>query len=79
VRVGVTGSVGKTSVKEALAAVFRAAGRAHWSEKSYNNHWGVPLTLARMPADTERAVFEMGMNHAGEIADLVSMVRPMWR
>jgi len=76
VRVGVTGSVGKTSVKEALAAVFRAAGRAHWSEKSYNNHWGVPLTLARMPTETERAVFEMGMNHAGEIADLVSMVRP---
>ncbi len=75
-RVGVTGSVGKTSVKEALAAVFRAAGKAHWSEKSYNNHWGVPLTLARMPADTERAVFEMGMNHAGEIRDLVSMVRP---
>ena len=76
VRAGVTGSVGKTGVKEALAAVFRAAGRAHWSEKSYNNHWGVPLTLSRMPADTERAVFEMGMNHAGEIADLVSMVRP---
>jgi len=76
VRVGVTGSVGKTGVKEALAAIFRAAGRAHWSEKSYNNHWGVPLTLSRMPADTERAVFEMGMNHAGEIADLVSMVRP---
>lgn len=76
VRVGVTGSVGKTSVKEALAAIFRSAGAAHWSEKSYNNHWGVPLTLARMPAETERAVFEMGMNHAGEIADLVSMVRP---
>ncbi len=76
VRVGVTGSVGKTSVKEALAAVFRAAGRAHWSEKSYNNHWGVPLTLARMPSETERAVFEMGMNHAGEIADLVALVRP---
>jgi UDP-N-acetylmuramoyl-tripeptide--D-alanyl-D-alanine ligase len=76
VRVGVTGSVGKTGVKEALAAIFRAAGRAHWSEKSYNNHWGVPLTLSRMPADAERAVFEMGMNHAGEIADLVSMVRP---
>lgn len=76
VRVGVTGSVGKTSVKEALAAVFRAAGRAHWSEKSYNNHWGVPLTLSRMPRETERGVFEMGMNHAGEIADLVSMVRP---
>jgi UDP-N-acetylmuramoyl-tripeptide--D-alanyl-D-alanine ligase len=76
VRVGVTGSVGKTGVKEALAAVFRAAGPAHWSEKSYNNHWGVPLTLARMPAQTERAVFEMGMNHAGEIRDLASMVRP---
>ena len=76
VRVGVTGSVGKTGVKEALAEVFRAAGSAHWSEKSYNNHWGVPLTLARMPAQTQRAVFEMGMNHAGEIADLVSMVRP---
>ncbi|MGJ3231359.1 MAG: UDP-N-acetylmuramoyl-tripeptide--D-alanyl-D-alanine ligase [Oceanicaulis sp.] len=75
-RVGVTGSVGKTSVKEALAAVFRAAGPAHWSEKSYNNHWGVPLTLARMPHATERGVFEMGMNHAGEIRDLVSMVRP---
>lgn len=75
-RVGVTGSVGKTGVKEALAAVFRAAGPAHWSEKSYNNHWGVPLTLSRMPASTERAVFEMGMNHSGEIADLVSMVRP---
>ncbi|MEQ8405747.1 MAG: UDP-N-acetylmuramoyl-tripeptide--D-alanyl-D-alanine ligase [Oceanicaulis sp.] len=75
-RVGVTGSVGKTSVKEALAAVFRAAGKAHWSEKSYNNHWGVPLTLSRMPADAERGVFEMGMNHAGEIRDLVSMVQP---
>jgi len=75
-RVGVTGSVGKTSVKEALAAIFRAAGAAHWSEKSYNNHWGVPLTLARMPEATERGVFEMGMNNAGEIRDLVSMVRP---
>ncbi|XBQ14948.1 MAG: UDP-N-acetylmuramoyl-tripeptide--D-alanyl-D-alanine ligase [Oceanicaulis sp.] len=75
-RVGVTGSVGKTSVKEALAAVFRAAGKAHWSEKSYNNHWGVPLTLSRMPAETERAVFEMGMNNAGEIRDLVTMTRP---
>ncbi|WP_412545606.1 UDP-N-acetylmuramoyl-tripeptide--D-alanyl-D-alanine ligase [Maricaulis sp. MIT060901] len=76
IRVAVTGSVGKTSVKEALAAVFRAAGPAHWSVKSYNNHWGVPLTLARMPADTERAVFEMGMNHAGEIRDLSSLVQP---
>ena len=75
-RVGVTGSVGKTSVKEAIAAVFRAAGRAHSSVKSYNNHWGVPLTLARMPKDTQRAVFEMGMNHAGEIAALTTQVQP---
>lgn len=76
IRVAVTGSVGKTTVKDALAAVFRAAGPAHWSVKSYNNHWGVPLTLARMPRDTQRAVFEMGMNHSGEIRDLSSMVRP---
>jgi UDP-N-acetylmuramoyl-tripeptide--D-alanyl-D-alanine ligase len=76
IRVAVTGSVGKTSVKEALAAVFRAAGPAHWSVKSYNNHWGVPLTLARMPRDTQRAVFELGMNHAGEIRDLSAQVRP---
>ena len=76
VRIAVTGSVGKTSVKEALAAVLRAAGPAHWSVKSYNNHWGVPLTLARMPAETRRAVFELGMNHAGEIRDLASLVRP---
>ena len=76
IRVAVTGSVGKTSVKEALAAVFRAAGPAHWSVKSYNNHWGVPLTLARMPRETQRAVFELGMNHAGEIRDLSSLVRP---
>jgi len=76
IRVGVTGSMGKTSVKEALAAVFRAAGPAHWSEKSYNNHWGVPLTLSRMAAQTRHAVFEMGMNHAGEIEQLTAMVRP---
>ena len=76
IRVAVTGSVGKTSVKEALATVFRAAGPAHWSVKSYNNHWGVPLTLARMPKGTQRAVFEMGMNHAGEIRDLSALVRP---
>lgn len=76
VRVGVTGSVGKTSVKEWIAAVFREAGPAHWSVKSYNNHWGVPLTLARMPAGTRHAVFEMGMNHAGEIRALTAQVRP---
>jgi UDP-N-acetylmuramoyl-tripeptide--D-alanyl-D-alanine ligase len=74
--VGVTGSVGKTGVKEALAAVFRAAGAAHWSEKSYNNHWGVPLTLARLPADADFAVVEMGMNHPGEIAPLARLARP---
>ena len=76
IRVGVTGSVGKTSVKEALAVVFKSVGTAHSSERSYNNHWGVPLTLARMPQDTQRAVFEMGMNHAGELSDLTSLVRP---
>ncbi len=72
----VTGSVGKTSVKEMLARIFRAAGRAHWSDKSFNNHWGVPLTLARMPASTQRAIFEIGMNTPGEIAPRSHMVRP---
>lgn len=76
VRVAVTGSVGKTSVKDWIAAVFREAGPAHWSVKSYNNHWGVPLTLARMPRETRHAVFEMGMNHAGEIRELTAQVRP---
>ncbi|MBI1265749.1 MAG: UDP-N-acetylmuramoyl-tripeptide--D-alanyl-D-alanine ligase [Alphaproteobacteria bacterium] len=75
-RIGVTGSVGKTSVKEAIAAVLRAAGPAHWSVASYNNHWGVPLTLARLPQAARAAVFEMGMNHAGEIAALTAQVRP---
>ena len=75
-RAAVTGSVGKTSVTQAIAAGIRLAGRAHHSVKSYNNHIGVPLTLARMPADTERAVFEIGMNHAGEIEPLSRMVRP---
>jgi len=72
----VTGSVGKTSVKEMLARIYRAAGRAHWSDKSFNNHWGVPLTLARMPRETERAIFEIGMNTPGEIAPRSVMVRP---
>jgi len=75
-RVGVTGSVGKTTVKDALGQVFSAAGAAHWSVKSYNNHWGVPLTLSRLPRASERAVFEMGMNHAGEISRLTAQVRP---
>ncbi len=76
--VGVTGSVGKTSVKEALfAALDRSSrGAAHRSVKSYNNHVGVPLSLARMPARSHFGIFEMGMNHAGEIAALTAQVRP---
>lgn len=76
--VGVTGSVGKTGVKEAIfAALDRSSrGRAHRSVKSYNNHVGVPLSLARMPARSRYGVFEMGMNHAGEIAALTRQVRP---
>jgi UDP-N-acetylmuramoyl-tripeptide--D-alanyl-D-alanine ligase len=76
--IGVTGSVGKTSTKEALyAALDRCRpGKAHRSVKSYNNHTGVPLSLARMPRDAEFAVFEMGMNNKGEIAALTRQVRP---
>ena len=75
---GVTGSVGKTSTKEALYAALERnrPGRVHRSVKSYNNHTGVPLSLARMPRDAEFAVFEMGMNNAGEIRGLVAQVRP---
>ncbi len=75
---GVTGSAGKTGTKEALyAALDRAApGEAHRSVKSYNNHVGVPLSLARMPRQTRFGVFEMGMNHAGELAGLTRLVRP---
>lgn len=75
-RGAITGSVGKTSVTQAVMAGLTLAGRAHSSVKSYNNHIGVPLTLARMPRDTERAVFEIGMNHADEIRPLARMVRP---
>ena len=76
--VGVTGSVGKTSTKEALYCALDRChpGRVHRSVKSYNNHTGVPLSLARMPRDCEFAVLEMGMNNAGEIAALTRMVRP---
>ncbi|MFC3713038.1 UDP-N-acetylmuramoyl-tripeptide--D-alanyl-D-alanine ligase [Sphingoaurantiacus capsulatus] len=76
--IGVTGSVGKTSVKEALKLALDrfAPDRTHASVKSYNNHTGVPLSLARMPADSRFGVFEMGMNHAGELAALTQMVRP---
>ncbi|HYG47097.1 MAG TPA: UDP-N-acetylmuramoyl-tripeptide--D-alanyl-D-alanine ligase [Allosphingosinicella sp.] len=75
---GVTGSAGKTGTKEALfAALDRAApGEAHRSVKSYNNHTGVPLSLARMPSETRFGIFEMGMNHAGELAQLTRLVRP---
>lgn len=76
--VGVTGSVGKTGVKEAIfAALDRSSrGAAHRSVKSYNNHVGVPLSLARMPARARFGIFEMGMNHAGEIAALTRQVHP---
>ena len=75
-RVAITGSVGKTSVKEMLAQIFRALGPAHCNEKSFNNQWGVPLTLAKMPRETQRAVFEIGMNSPGEIAPRSLMVAP---
>ncbi len=76
--IGVTGSVGKTSAKEALFACLDRSmrGAVHRSVKSYNNHTGVPLSLARMPADARAAVLEMGMNHAGELAALTRIVRP---
>ena len=74
--VAVTGSVGKTGTKEMLRLCLGRAGATHASEKSYNNHWGVPLTLARMPVETHYGVFEIGMNHAGEIGPLVRMVAP---
>jgi UDP-N-acetylmuramoyl-tripeptide--D-alanyl-D-alanine ligase len=72
----VTGSVGKTSTKEALRHVFSRQGETHASVASYNNHWGVPLTLARMPQKTQYGIFEIGMNHPFEILPLVQMVRP---
>jgi UDP-N-acetylmuramoyl-tripeptide--D-alanyl-D-alanine ligase len=74
--VAVTGSVGKTSTKEALALALSASGETHASAASFNNHWGVPLSLARMAEAARYGVFEIGMNHAGEITPLVRMVRP---
>jgi len=74
--IAVTGSVGKTSTKEALKLALGADGETHASAASYNNHWGVPLSLARCPASAKYAVFEIGMNHAGEITPLTKMVRP---
>jgi UDP-N-acetylmuramoyl-tripeptide--D-alanyl-D-alanine ligase len=72
----VTGSAGKTTTKEMLRLCCDAIGRTHASAASHNNHWGVPLSLASMPADAEFGVFEIGMNHAGEIRGLVTLVRP---
>jgi len=74
--IGITGSVGKTGTKEMLAAAFSSYAQAHASSKSYNNHWGVPLSLSQMHAGTDIGIFEMGMNHAGEITPLTNMVRP---
>ncbi|GJE11409.1 MULTISPECIES: UDP-N-acetylmuramoylalanyl-D-glutamyl-2,6-diaminopimelate--D-alanyl-D-alanine ligase [Methylobacterium] len=74
--VAVTGSVGKTGTKEALRHVLSGQGETHASAASYNNHWGVPLTLARMPAATRYGVFEIGMNHGAEIVPLAAQVRP---
>ena len=74
--VAVTGSVGKTGTKEAMRLAFERLGPTHASVASYNNHWGVPLTLARLSPEAAYGVFEIGMNHAGEIAPLTRMVRP---
>jgi UDP-N-acetylmuramoyl-tripeptide--D-alanyl-D-alanine ligase len=74
--IAVTGSVGKTSTKEALRIALRRNGDTHASTASFNNHWGVPLSLARLPESAKYAVFEIGMNHAGEITPLTRLVRP---
>jgi UDP-N-acetylmuramoyl-tripeptide--D-alanyl-D-alanine ligase len=74
--IAVTGSAGKTTTKDMLRHALSGAGRVHAADRSFNNHWGVPLTLARLPAECDYAVFEIGMNHAGEIAPLTQLVRP---
>ena len=74
--VAVTGSVGKTGTKEMLRVALAPQGKVHAAEKSYNNHWGVPLTMARMPEGTDFAIVEIGMNHPGEIAPLAMIARP---
>ncbi len=74
--VAITGSVGKTSTKEMARIALTGQGRIHAAEASYNNHWGVPLTLARMPEDTDFAIVEIGMNHPGEIEPLARLARP---
>ncbi|MDB5539111.1 MAG: hypothetical protein JWQ89_838 [Devosia sp.] len=74
--IAVTGSAGKTTTKEAIRTALAASGETHYSIKSFNNHWGVPLMLARMPREAQFGVFEIGMNHPGEITPLVKLVRP---
>ncbi|MFY0690858.1 MAG: UDP-N-acetylmuramoyl-tripeptide--D-alanyl-D-alanine ligase [Paracoccaceae bacterium] len=74
--IGVTGSAGKTSTKEMLRTALAGQGNIHAAEKSFNNHWGVPLTLARMPRETDFAIIEIGMNHPGEIAPLAKLAQP---
>ena len=74
--IGVTGSVGKTSIKDAIGKLLTAQGRTFYSPNSYNNHIGVPLSLAQIPIETEFAILELGMNHAGEIKLLSEMVKP---
>jgi UDP-N-acetylmuramoyl-tripeptide--D-alanyl-D-alanine ligase len=74
--VAITGSAGKTTTKEAVRTVLAGAGHTHYSIKSFNNHWGVPLMLARLPREARYGVFEIGMNHAGEITPLTKLVRP---
>jgi UDP-N-acetylmuramoyl-tripeptide--D-alanyl-D-alanine ligase len=74
--IAVTGSVGKTGTKEALRLALAEQGETHASVASYNNHWGVPLSLARCPASARFSIFEVGMNHAGEIEPLARLVRP---
>lgn len=74
--IAITGSVGKTTTKEMLRTLLEPCGRVHASVASYNNQWGVPLTLSRMAKDTKFGIFEIGMNHPGEITPLVAMVRP---
>ncbi len=74
--IAITGSAGKTSTKEALRQALSAVGRVHAADKSFNNHWGVPLTLARTPRDCDYAIFEIGMSNPGEIRPLAKLVRP---
>src|ERR1700733_10673909 len=74
--VAVTGSVGKTTTKEMLRTILSTLGHTHAAVASYNNHWGLPLTLARMPPDAAFCVAEIGMNHAGEIAPLAQLAQP---